>query len=49
MVITDSKGNKVDNHVTDLDVKNRNMTYKRSITNVMDPGKYNINLAEFML
>jgi putative nucleotidyltransferase with HDIG domain len=49
MIITDSKGNKVQGHVVDLTEKTSDGKNKRSIVRTMDPHKFKINLAEYML
>jgi len=49
LIITDSKGKKVDSHVVDLAAKNADGEYLYSIIKTMDPGKYKINLAEYLL
>jgi len=49
MVISDSSGNWIEGHVVDLREKNEKNDYIRTITMTMDPKKYNINLAEYLL
>lgn len=49
MIITDTKGKKVDSRVVDLTEKNADGEYVYSIIKTMDPGKYRINLAEYLL
>ena len=49
MIIVDGKGSRVKGHVVDLTEKNENDIYMRSITRTMDPNKYKINLAEYLL
>lgn len=49
LLITDSAGNKVTSRVVDLSEKNAAGQYKRTITKTLDPHKYKINLAEYML
>jgi HD-GYP domain-containing protein (c-di-GMP phosphodiesterase class II) len=49
MVITDNQGNKCEGSVVDLAEKSDGGDYKRSINKVMDPHKFKINLAEYLL
>jgi putative nucleotidyltransferase with HDIG domain len=49
MIIIDEKGNRVKGHVVDLTEKNERDVYARSILKTMDPNKYRINLAEYLL
>lgn len=49
VIITDSNGNKTDGHIVDLTEKDSSGGYTRSIVKTMDPGKYKINLAEYLL
>lgn len=49
MIIMDSNGNKVKGVVVDLAQKNANGNFIRTITKTMDPNKYKINLAEYLL
>ncbi len=49
LIIIDEKGNKVKGHVVDLTEKNEQELYLRSILKTMDPNKYRINLAEYLL
>lgn len=49
MIITDNKGGKTESRVVDLAEKNAEDRYLRSITKTMDPNKYRINLAEYLL
>lgn len=49
VIITDSNGNKVDGHIADLTEKDSSGRYTRSIVKTMDPNKYKINLAEYLL
>jgi hypothetical protein len=49
MVITDHTGKKVNGHRVDLTEKVGSGQYKRSIARVLDPAKYKINLAEYLL
>jgi hypothetical protein len=48
MVVTDTKGNKAEGRVVDLTEKEGG-EYRRSIVRVMDPYKFKINLAEYLL
>lgn len=49
LIITDGRGNRVEGHVVDLIEKGPTGKYIRSIVKTMDPNKYRINLAEYML
>jgi hypothetical protein len=49
MVITDHTGKKVTGYRVDLTEKVGSGQYKRSIARVLDPAKYKINLAEYLL
>jgi putative nucleotidyltransferase with HDIG domain len=49
MIIIDGKGSRVKGHVVDLTEKNDQDAFVRSITRTMDPNKYKINLAEYLL
>jgi putative nucleotidyltransferase with HDIG domain len=49
MVITDEKGNRVDGRVIDLTEKDAEGRPLKSIIRTLNPNKYNINLAEYML
>lgn len=49
IVISDSNGNKTDGLNADLTEKDGSGRYVRSIAKTMDPNKYNINLAEYLL
>jgi hypothetical protein len=49
MIIVDDKGNRIKGNVVDLTEKNTQGTYIRAITRTMDPNKYKINLAEYLL
>lgn len=49
MVIVDGKGSRVKGHMVDLTEKNAQENYMRTIVKTMDPNKYKINLAEFLL
>ncbi|MBI5848388.1 MAG: HD-GYP domain-containing protein [Nitrospirae bacterium] len=49
MVIVDSKGNRIKGSTVDLTEKNEQEVFLRSISKTMDPNKYKINLAEYLL
>jgi HD-GYP domain-containing protein (c-di-GMP phosphodiesterase class II) len=50
LIIIDSTGNRVTGHVVDLTEKDPGgAKYMRTIVKTMDPNKYRINLAEYML
>ena len=49
MVIMDSQGNRIKGHVADLTEKDERDEYIRTIVRTMDPNKYKINLAEYLL
>jgi HD-GYP domain-containing protein (c-di-GMP phosphodiesterase class II) len=49
VLISDSSGNWIKGQVVDLMEKNEQNDYIRTITMTMDPKKYNINLAEYLL
>ena len=49
MIIIDEKGSRVKGHIVDLTEKNAQDAFVRSITRTMDPNKYKINLAEYLL
>ncbi len=49
LIIIDDKGSRVAGHVIDLTEKNEQDLYIRSILKTMDPNKYRINLAEYLL
>jgi len=49
MLITDSKGNRMEGHVIDLAEKNESDDYIRTITKAMDPAEYGIHTAEYLL
>ncbi|MDA8169477.1 MAG: HD-GYP domain-containing protein [Nitrospiraceae bacterium] len=48
-VITDSMGNKTAPYVADLAEKNASGVYVRSIKRALDPVKFKINIAEYLL
>jgi HD-GYP domain-containing protein (c-di-GMP phosphodiesterase class II) len=49
MIISDPSGKKIQGYKVDLNEKLSTGHYKRSVTTAMDPAKYKINLAEYML
>jgi HD-GYP domain-containing protein (c-di-GMP phosphodiesterase class II) len=49
LVITDASGNKVESFLSDLTEKSDERTFKRSIVKTMDPHRFKINLADYML
>jgi HD-GYP domain-containing protein (c-di-GMP phosphodiesterase class II) len=49
LIIVNSKGQKIEGTVVDLNEELADGRYKRSILRTMDPNKYKINLAEYML
>lgn len=49
MLITDAKGKKIEGKVVDLTEKSPDGGTLRSISRTLDPNKYKINLAEYML
>ncbi len=49
MLITDSSGKRIKGNVVDLAEKDIRGHYMRTIIKTMDPNKYKINLAEYML
>ncbi|MBI5074101.1 MAG: HD-GYP domain-containing protein [Nitrospirae bacterium] len=49
MIIVDSKGNRIRGTTVDLTEKNEREVFLRSISKTMDPNKYKINLAEYLL
>jgi len=49
LVIMNSRGQKVDGFIVDLNEKTKDGRYVRSILRTMDPNRYRINLAEYML
>lgn len=49
LIITDSQGHKIDSIKVDLSEKGDGGQFKRSIVKTMDPHKYKINLAEYLL
>jgi len=49
IIITDPSGKKTQSFKADLNEKLGNGQYKRSIISVMDPARFKINLAEYLL
>ncbi|HAM53392.1 MAG TPA: hypothetical protein DCP92_22865 [Nitrospiraceae bacterium] len=49
LVITDDKGNRIESQLVDLTERNAHGAYIRSVVKTMDPNKYRINLAEYLL
>lgn len=49
LLIFDSQGNRTEGQIVDLAEKDEQDKYMRSITKTMDPNKYKINLAEYLL
>jgi hypothetical protein len=49
LLIFDNKGNRTEGQIVDLAEKDDQDKYIRSITSTMDPNKYKINLAEYLL
>jgi len=49
MVIINSQGERVDKYVVDLTEKTPDGKFVRTIVKTMDPNKYRINLAEYLL
>lgn len=49
LVIVDQKGNRTEPHLLDLTEKDAQGSYIRSIVKTLDPNKYRINLAEYLL
>ena len=49
LVIVNSKGEKVDGYIVDLTEKDPGGRFVRTIVKTMDPNKYKINLAEYLL
>jgi len=49
LIIMDTNAKKVDGFIADLNEKAADGSYQRSIIKTMDPNKYRINLAEYML
>ena len=49
LVILNGKGEKADSYIVDLTEKDSNGNFLRTIVKTMDPNKYKINLAEYLL
>jgi HD-GYP domain-containing protein (c-di-GMP phosphodiesterase class II) len=49
MIIVDSRGNKIDGYIVDLTEKDDSGRYIRSIVKTLDPNRYKVNLAEYLL
>ena len=49
LIIVDSKGKRVQGRVVSLTEKDKYGRYLRSVTKCLDPSKYKINLAEYLL
>lgn len=49
LLIMDSQGNRVEGRIVDMTEKDERDNYIRSIQKTMDPNKYKINLAEYLL
>jgi HD-GYP domain-containing protein (c-di-GMP phosphodiesterase class II) len=49
LLIIDSQGRRIEGHTVDLSEKDDQDRYVRSIQRTMDPNKYQINLAEYLL
>jgi len=49
LLIIDSQGKRIGGHIVDLTEKDDQDSYIRSIKKTMDPNKYQINLAEYLL
>jgi len=49
LVIVDSNGRKVDGYIVDLAEKDEQGNFRKNIYKTLDPNKYNINLAEYLL
>ena len=49
MVISDAKGKKIPGQIVDLAEKNEQGTFRNAILKTLDPNKYKINLAEYLL
>lgn len=49
LVIVDNTGKKTDGYLVDLSEKNQRGNYIRSISKTLDPNKYRVNLAEYLL
>lgn len=49
MIVTDSNGNRIEGHAADLSEKDGSGRYLRKIIKTIDPNKYSINLADYLL
>ncbi len=49
LIIIDGSGEKVDGFIVDLTEKNESGKYLKNILKTLDPNKYSINLAEYLL
>jgi hypothetical protein len=49
MLIIDGKGHRIEGRIVDLTEKDAQDDYMRSIKKTLDPNKYKINLAEYLL
>jgi HD-GYP domain-containing protein (c-di-GMP phosphodiesterase class II) len=49
MIIADASGNKIKGSVVDLTDRDQDGNYLRNIEQTLDPNKYKINLAEYLL
>ena len=49
LIIIDNKGKRVQGRVVSLTEKDKYGRYLRSVTKTLDPSKYKINLAEYLL
>jgi len=49
LLIMDKQGNRVEGRIVDITEKDERDNYIRSIQRTMDPNKYKINLAEYLL
>jgi HD-GYP domain-containing protein (c-di-GMP phosphodiesterase class II) len=49
MIIVDSRGNRVNGNLVDLTEKDASGMYVRSIIKTLDPNKYRISLAEYLM
>jgi len=49
MVITDAAGKKVKGRLVDLSEKDPGGKFKLAIVKTLDPAKYKINLAEYLM
>jgi HD-GYP domain-containing protein (c-di-GMP phosphodiesterase class II) len=49
ILLTDAEGNWIEGHVVDLSKVNDRNEHVRTITKTMDPKKYGINTAEYLL